>query len=422
MSSPDIGLLALFTTKEKYERYGKMVRTDALMVAETNVVLDDYKAYYETFPKHTQIDFDTFRTFARVVRHSGWKREKHEAYEAILTRVEEASKETQDDAVLGYFVRLEAAEKITEHCQRLAQGKSDDLTPIIHIAERASKESNVASDVSDMFGTTDLTSILDKSVRHGGIEWRLECMNQAAGPLHQGDLVIVTARPEAGKTSFICSELTHMVKFLSEDKEAVLFNPEEGGGRLFLRLLTAATGLDIVTIAGDEDAAKRAYELEVGRLDRIKVVEPAGGISTRDVERVLDTGKFGLVAINVLDKIKTPFRAKDEKDVDRYRALAYWMREAANRYEVPIIAVAQADAAAEGQKYLTQSMLYGSKTGVQGEADLLIGMGLDPTIDDRRWISLLKNKLPGGPKTLPTLKHAKLEVRFNPTTGRFSDL
>jgi len=422
MASPDIGLLALFTTREKYERYRNMVRTDALMVAETNVLLDDYQAYYETFPKQTAIDFETFRTFVRVVRHSSWKREKHEAFEAIISVIEEASKKPQDDAVLGYFVRLEAAEKIMEQCQRIAQGKQDDLGPIISIAEKAKQEANVSSDVSDMFGTMDLTTILDRRVRTGGMEWRLKCMNESAGPLHGGDLVIIGARPEAGKTSLICSELTHMVKFLPNDKDAVMFNPEEGGGRLFLRLLTAATNLDIVTVAGDEKAAKEAYEREVGRIGRIKVVEPSGGITTRDVERVLDTGSFGLVAINVLDKIKTPFRAKDEKDVDRYRALAYWMREAANRYGVPIIAVAQADAQAEGQKYLTQSMLYGSKTGVQGEADLLIGMGLEPGIDDRRWLSLLKNKLPGGSMTIPALKHARLETRFNPTTGRFEDL
>lgn len=422
MSSPDIGLLALFTTREKHDRYRSLVRTDALMVAETNVLLDDFAAYYETFPKHGTIDFATFRTFVRVVRHSTWKREKHEAFEAIISLVEEASTKPQDDAILGYFVRLEAAEKIMEQCNRIAQGKQDDLAPIIHIAEKAKTESNVTSDVSDMYGTMDLSSILDKRVRTGGLEWRLRCMNEAAGPLHGGDLVIVAARPEAGKTSFLCSELTYMAKYLPADKDVVMFNPEEGGGRLFLRLLTAATNLDIVTVASDEKAAKEAYESAVGRLDRIKVVEPSGGISTRDVERVLDTGNFGLVAINVLDKIKTPFRAKDEKDVDRYRALAYWMREAANRYNVPIIAVAQADAAAEGQKFLTQSMLYGSKTGVQGEADLLIGMGLDPSIDDRRWLSLLKNKLPGGSMSIPALKHAKMETRFNPTTGRFEDL
>lgn len=421
-SSPDIGLLALFTNKEKHDKYRHLVRTDALMVAETNVMLDDYEAYFDTFSKDSFIDFEKFRTFVRVVRHGKWKQTKHESYEAIITIVEEASKKPQDDAVLGYFVRLEAAEKIMGICQDLAAGKKDDLTPIITIAEKAKHEGNVSSDVSEMFGTTDLSTILDKRLRHGGIEWRMKCMNESAGPIHSGDLILVMARPEAGKTSFICSEFTHMVKSLPDNKDAVIFNPEEGGGRVFLRLITAATGWDVVKIAGDEGAAKRAYESQVSRMDRIKVVELAGGISTRDIERVLETGSFGLVAINVLDKIKTSFRAKDEKEVDRYRALAYWMREAANKYDVPIIAVAQADSAAEGQKYLTQSMIYGSKTGVQGEADLLIGMGYEPGNDERRWLSLLKNKLPGGLATISALKHAKLEVKFDPITGRFEDL
>jgi hypothetical protein len=213
-----------------------------------------------------------------------------------------------------------------------------------------------------------------------------------------------------------------MVKYLEATKDAVIFNPEEGGGRVFLRLVTAALGEDIITVASDESSAKARYEAEVGRLDRIKVVEPPGGISTRDIEKVLDKGNYGLVAINVVDKIKLPSKYSQEKEVDRYRSLAYWLREAANRYSVPILAVGQADAAAEGQRHLTQSMLYGSKTGVQGEIDLLLGMGYDPSVDTRRYISLLKNKLPGGPKTNPLLKHARLEVEFDPASGRYSDI
>jgi hypothetical protein len=213
-----------------------------------------------------------------------------------------------------------------------------------------------------------------------------------------------------------------MVKFLPEDKDAVIFNPEEGGGRLFLRLVTAALNDDVISVASDEPSSKARYEREVGRMDRIKVVEPPGGISTRDIEKVLDRGNYGLVAINVLDKIKMPTRFSQEKEVDRYRSLAYWIREASNRYSVPILAVAQADNQAEGQKYLTQSMIYGSKTGVQGEADLLLGMGYDGTMGDRRCISLLKNKLPGGVKTNPLMKHAKIEVEISPATGRFKDI
>ena len=79
-----------------------------------------------------------------------------------------------------------------------------------------------------------------------------------------------------------------MVNFLEEDKDAVIFNPEESGGRVFLRLITAATGRSIVDVAMDESASIAEYTSQVGRLDRIKVVEPSGGISIREVERVLD--------------------------------------------------------------------------------------------------------------------------------------
>lgn len=422
MSSPDILLLALFSDKETYGKYKALVSKEAIILSETGTLLADYEAYWKAFPSENKIDFANFRTYIRVIRHSEWKPDKHDAYDAILGRIETEVGKGVGTEILDHFSRIDAANKIAGICNEVVAGKSDDLTPIISIVEKTKRELIGTDDLSRYFGPTDLTTILESRLRSGGLEWRLDSMNTAAGPIHSGDLILLMARPEAGKTSWLCSEMTHMVKFLAEDKDAVMFNPEEGGGRVFLRLVTAALGEDIITVASDEASAKARYEAEVLRMDRIKIVEPAGGISTRDIEKVLDKGNYGLVAINVLDKIKLPSKYAQEKEVDRFRSLAYWMREAANRYQVPILTVAQADAAAEGQRYLTQSMIYGSKTGVQGEADLLLGMGYDPSVDTRRYISLLKNKLPGGLKTNPLLKHAKLEVEFEPSTGRYRDI
>jgi replicative DNA helicase len=422
MASPDITLLALLSTKEHYAKYKKLVAKEAVSLAETGTILSDFGAYFDAFPTDGAVDWDKFKTYSRIIRHGDWKADKHDAYDAILVRVMEASDKGVDASIIDQFNRIKTANEIVEIASDVVHGRSDDLSPIIPLIEQSRRDAIATDDITTMFGPTDLTSILSKRVRHGGLEWRLKCMNESAGPLHAGDFVFLAARPEAGKTSWLCSEMTHMVRFLDAEKDAVIFNPEEGGGRVFLRLVTAALGEDIITIASDESAAKAKYESEIGRLDRIKVVEPAGGISTRDIEKVLDKGNYGLVAINVLDKIKLPSKYSQEKEVDRYRSLAYWMREAANRYQVPILAVAQADASAEGQRYLTQSMLYGSKTGVQGEVDLLLGMGYDPTIETRRYISLLKNKLPGGLGTNPLLKHAKLEVEFDPSSGRYSDI
>ncbi len=422
MASPDIKLLALFSDKETYEKYRKVVSKEAISLSETGTALADFEAFYRAFPTYESIDFDQFRTFVRVIRHPEWKPDKHEAYELILSRVQAQKVAGVDATILDHFQRVQAVEQIIEIATDIAQGRKDDLTPIIDIATKVKRDSIATEDVSHLFGPTDLTKILESRVRSGGLEWRVDALNTSAGPLHSGDFVILMGRPESGKTSWLCSELTHMAAQLPEDKDAAIFNPEEGGGRLFLRLITSALDDDIITVAADEASARGRYESALGRMDRIKVIEPAGGISTRDIEKVLEKGNYGLVAINVIDKIKLPKSYIAEKEVDRYRNLALWLRECANKYQVPILAVAQADAAAEGQKYLNMGMVYGSKTGVQGEADLLIGMGMDAMVPGRRYLSLLKNKLPGGPKTNPLLKHAKIEVNFNEATGRYSDI
>ena len=418
----DISLLKLLSTKANYEKYKRLLPKEGPILSETRQLLADYEAYFRTFPADSEIDWDKFNVFTGVSRRTGWKQEKVDAFRSIVERVRDPSAGKPDVAVIDYFNRVLAASKIQELASDVIGGTEHDFSGITKIIEQSNKDVIGIDDVSSLFGPTDLTSILEKRIRSGGLEWRLDCMNRAAGPLHEGDFVFLAARPEAGKTSWLCSELTHMVKFLDADKDAVIFNPEEGGGRVLLRLITAAIGEDVLTVASDEASAKARYEAEVGRFDRIRVAEPPGGISVRDIERILEKGNYGLVAINVVDKIKLPPKFYQEKEVDRYRSLAYWLREAANRYEVPILAVGQADASADGQRYLTQNMLYGSKTGVQGEIDLLLGMGYDPTIESRRFISLLKNKLPGGPKTDPLLKHAKLEVEFEPHTGRYRDI
>jgi hypothetical protein len=89
-----------------------------------------------------------------------------------------------------------------------------------------------------------------------------------------------------------------------------------------------------------------------------------------------------------------------------------------------VICIHQADASAEGVKWLNQSQLYGSKTGVQGEADVLIMIGAthEPGDENRRYISICKNKLPGGPRTEIALRRGKHEVMFDGDIARFTSL
>lgn len=423
MSSPDINLLALLSKREAMAKAGEAIKKDSLLLAETNVIVNDMEAYFDTFIKDEEIDWLKFRTFTRVIRHPEWKAEKHELYEDIVGRVETAAAAGVDATVLDFFSRIKAANEIDGHIKKVLLGEETSLSPIISIIERVEKAATSRVDVSSLFGPTDLTTIFDKRLRSGGLDWRLDCMNKSAGPIRGGDLIIVAARPEAGKTSLICSEFTHMTPQLDPSLNAVIFNPEEAGGRLFMRLVTCALGKDIVTLASDEKRTKEEYEKLMLRMDRIRVVEPPGGISTDIIERVLDSGKYGLVAINVLGKLHLSHRMsrREQTEASEFAALAYWLRETATKYNVPIVTVAQAGGEADGQRYLSQAMIHGSKTGVQGEADLQIGLGYDRTTEDLRYLTLLKNKLPGSTTTIPALKHSSHTVKFNGATGRFYD-
>ena len=86
------------------------------------------------------------------------------------------------------------------------------------------------------------------------------------------------------------------------------------------------------------------------------------------------------------------------------------------------MSIIQADGSAEGQRWLNQSQLYGSKTGVQGEIDvlLMIGKTEEPGHEEQRFIHVAKNKKPTTGRMDPRVKHGKFIVDFDEERGRYN--
>lgn len=64
-----------------------------------------------------------------------------------------------------------------------------------------------------------------------------------------------------------------------------------------------------------------------------------------------------------------------------------------------------------------------AKTAKQAEADWILGIGmsyLDPP--NVRGFSICKNKLVGGPETVPLLRHGRFEVLIEPEIARYRDI
>jgi replicative DNA helicase len=100
-----------------------------------------------------------------------------------------------------------------------------------------------------------------------------------------------------------------------------------------------------------------------------------------------------------------------------------WAREQAKTY-CPVIGVCQAGATAENKKYLSMDDIAESKTGKAGEADWILGIGKvhDDHNPNKRYLSILKNKLTGDEDTIEELRHGKVEVEICPTIARYGDL
>lgn len=414
--SVDIPLLKFLSKREHYDRYRRFIKSNALL-SEAENILNDMGEWLRCYPSAEEIEWEAFGLWFRVVRHPMYARDKHEMYEKLFERIKSTAP-TTDASIINKFVELDYAGQIMGILDKLSRGEFASIEDISGIIERYRMEvGGVAKGDEDSFVAPDLASIVEDMYRSGGVSWRLEDLNISVGPLRGGDMVIIGARPETGKTSFICSEMTHMAQQLPDDKDIIIFNNEEDGRKIFARLVQCALAKTMGEIAMDDKACMADYERMMKRINRIKVVHKEGTLSVHDIDRIAKAGNYGMICINVLDKVVTSNR--DQAEVERVRSLAQWARNLGIRTGATVFAVMQADGSAEGQAWLNQGQLYGSKTGVQGEADVIIMIGHSGEFDTR-YISVCKNKLPGSPKTDPTLKHGKFDVKFDAMTGLYT--
>ena len=407
IANVDIELLRACITRDTYNTYKDIVKT--YMITEVSWgLLGDIGEYYSSNESTKTIEEASFKSWFRITRYPSWKIEKHAMYDKILSSIFTTT--TVDKSVTDLLLRQRIEASISES---LKQGNIKEVREYIDDLDNVGK--TVTDDIK--FDSDNIDEILQDHLRYGGLSWRLEDLNKAAGPITKGDLVVVGKRPETGGTSFILSEVTHMITQLPKDARILVINNEEAAIKLLSRSICVALNIDVPTLNGDASKYINEYKkyLDGRRID----IHCDSGITTTKIEKMAKANNYSLICLNVLEKIQAPFLPRGLEDYQRLEKLGLWARSLALRYS-PVIAIVQADASAEGVPYPDQSMLYKSKTGLQAEADLLIMIGRTEEDETTRYIRLAKNKLPGNAGTDPKLRHLKSEVDFDILTGRYT--
>lgn len=383
----DLEILAALSNRDAWEKYHRFVRLSSLTEESANI-FQAMGDWYANNPKVANVSWKPFASWFALVRHAKMDPEKLRLHKLLLNKLE-TEKFVEDDIrpLLEGLTRRDFASQIADVALRIADGDTKaQFVEIESLLEKYEKTTDRVSSMEKHLGDFSLDALA--SVSGPGLEWRLDPLNEGAGDLRQGDLVLIGKRPDAGGTTFLSAEASYMAPQLPPDKCVLWVNNEEQGDKVRRRIVQSAVGC--TTDEMDEHLGEILEEYEAlmgGDRRKIEVYDKAK-VHVKDVEQAIKRLNPGLIVFDQLWKFKG---FENLGEVERQTELANWAREIAKEH-APVIAVHQLGGDAEGKPYPSMDMLYGSKTGIQGEADLIIMLGRKDN-SSTRYISLPKNKL-----------------------------
>jgi len=408
-------------SKENLSKYRRYIKPHVVM-KETNTILDGMDKYYKTFPSVTDFAWDSFSAFLIADQSKRLTDDSIVKLRMMLSKAKSFVPHHAHEEVVKTLIELDYLALIMEECEKVKEGSSD-LEHVHILATNALKDVERYIEKDELFVSADLSAIADR-ITSSGYEWRLDALNRSLGPLRTGNFVIVAARVEVGKTTFLASEVSYLAQQLPKDRPVVWVNNEEESSVVFFRIVQAALGIESKIIIADSKKAMVDYAaLMGGNKDKIRVTKDMNNV--RDLETLFREVNPGLIIFDQLDKVDG-FKSDEREDL-KLGKIYKWARELARSYG-PVIAASQLSASAVEMKdppFIGLDALRGSKTDKPGEADVVITIGKykepkSPEEEMIRTINVPKNKLPGGgSKQVESDRHGQFLVTIDPIRARY---
>ena len=384
-------IIKLLLGKKFYTKYkGQISR---------NVFQGSFGSLFDTVQKahekyDADISIDELYSLHTTVFNPALTRAAKEQFSELLEdikEVQEPSKEIADD-IVKILVERDVAQKIAIEATEIFNGRPADFNTILSIIEKhkhglpIEKIDAVTNDIGELIEQLNVVS-----------KWQfnLVSLKDGIGGIGPGNLMIVFARPEVGKTAFWVSLVSAPNGFAEQGAKIHAFINEEPAVRTQMRAISCFTGYNKEHISEHiEDTQFKWAKIK----DNIKMIDTVDW-TIDDIDSHCEKHKPDIVVIDQLDKINVSgtFARTDEK----LRAIYTGTREIAKRRNCVVIAMSQASADAENRDHISFSMMENSKTGKAAEADLIIGIGCgsyartDDQDNGTRILNISKNKITG---------------------------
>lgn len=406
--SLELTLLRLSKDRQRFFRLVPSVPKEGLEES-TMLVLRGLHKFYGEFPKVQALEMDAFIGWMRNVHYAHLPKERVEVLLIALTNMRKDVPPEMEAGMTERLLSVEFASEANGLVRRFVEGGEVDIVRDMQgLAEqfdvrmqRQTRMPLVEDSPEDL-----VLEDLDDS----GLKFRLSCLSDNMRGLRGGDFGILGMRPDAGKTTLLCSESTYWLPQLDalwpgQERCGVWLNNEGPGARIKKRWYQSLLGKTSIEIAALVERGRaegkplftEALLAKMGMpLGRMKFFD-IHDMDSSEVERIIKMTRPGFVIFDMLDNVH--FKGLTSNGGERTDQILEAQYQAARnwcvKYDCIGVATSQLSVDAEGQRAPGQHMLKDSKTGKQGACDFIItgGKDNDPSLARSRWINTPKNKL-----------------------------
>lgn len=240
------------------------------------------------------------------------------------------------------------------------EGDITDLPSFINESEGVFKEALKGRKVSDFSTSTTLGDRAKEKLeamrgrspkRIEGLETGFHKLDKITGGLKNGEVTILAARPNLGKTSLALNIASRVAHF--NHTAVAIFSLETENDRLFSRLVAAGSTVDLNKIS--------KYDLQA--VDRQKIYDAIKELSALDLyfdstpriqlpdlvnkcnmlhNRLIREGKqLGLIVVDYLTLIEVPMKGNNNTPQEAIRRISAEMKALAQDLKVPILLLSQ---------------------------------------------------------------------------------
>lgn len=367
-------LLRFLSTKTKLEKYFKYIKDAA--PKEVVTILKAYDTYFDKYPEHVEIDWDTFTNYFMYLNEHSVSESDMQLY---LLGIQKVAVTELDENTTSQLVAKFKEALLIDDINYILETTKD----IKEIHDKITTHEKSKVDTSGKFLDFDIDVIFEVMDRTNGLQWHTPQIGQLAQNLVKGDFVLLCAEQNKGKGTLLIQNVWYMASQFKNDEQVLWLNSEGNSNKLWWRMLQSVYEMDYTTLVNRKQEVAQAFREFYKRdpKDVFKIINMQD-MDKIDVESYVKDNNVGLVVLDMLSHLKGKW-ASHGATVDMVpQAKAQWCLELANH--CPVIGTWQIKPGEEGYNPELPPLhcLEGTKNALQTKPSSLIFMGHSPEKGD----------------------------------------